>query len=312
MAIIEVSGLKKSYRGKQVLHGVDLHVDVGEIVGILGPNGAGKTTTVECIGGLRRADAGRILVAGIDPAGDDPRLRHLLGMQLQQCRLPARITTAEAIELFAACYPNPRGTDELLGRFNLTEQRNQRFEKLSGGQQQRLSVALALVGRPQIAILDELTTGLDPAARRDVWNHLADLSADGTTIVLVTHSMAEAQRLCDRIYLIDTGRVIAEGTPAELAESAGDQTIAFIPSAPVELAGLAGLPGVSKVDRDGDRIIVQGAANVPQALLTLLSERGITAGQLRITGPSLDDAYLHLTQPTRTGIIESAPQEEQI
>ncbi len=298
MALIEVTHLTKSCGAKQVLHGIDLHVEPGEIVGILGPNGAGKTTTVECIGGLRTPDSGSIRVAGIDPASGDAQLRQLLGMQLQQCRLPAKITTAEAIDLFAAFYPNPRGTDELLERFGLTSQRDQRFEKLSGGQQQRLSVALALVGRPQIAILDELTTGLDPAARRDIWTYLEDLAADGTTILLVTHSMEEAQHLCDRIYIIDAGRVVSHGTPDALASATGSQTISFIPSAPIELADLLALPGISTANRDADRIVVTGDSASPQTVLAALISRGITANQLRVTGPSLDDAYLATTNNT--------------
>ncbi|MFZ2178151.1 MAG: ABC transporter ATP-binding protein, partial [Rhodococcus sp. (in: high G+C Gram-positive bacteria)] len=275
---------------------IDLTVDEGEIVGVLGPNGAGKTTAVECIGGLRTPDAGSIRVAGIDPTSHNPQLRQILSMQLQQCQLPAKITTAEAIDLFAAFYPNPRPTDELLERFGLTSQRDQRFEKLSGGQQQRLSVALALVGRPKVAILDELTTGLDPAARRDIWTYLEQLSADGTTILLVTHSMEEAQYLCDRVYIIDSGRVASQGTPDELSAAGGVQTISFIPSAPVPLDELRALPGVVSIHQDHDRIVVEGDAGTPQAVLSALIGFGVTADQLRVTGPTLDDAYLRLTQ----------------
>ncbi|SDB79770.1 ABC-2 type transport system ATP-binding protein [Raineyella antarctica] len=296
MPIIEVNGLRKTYGAREVLHGIDLTVDEGEIVGILGPNGAGKTTAVECIGGLRTPDAGAIRVGGIDPASNDPRLRQILGMQLQQCRLPAKITTAEAIDLFAAFYPDPRPTDELLERFGLTSQRDQRFEKLSGGQQQRLSVALALVGRPEVAILDELTTGLDPAARRDIWTYLEHLAAEGTTILLVTHSMEEAQHLCDRIYIIDAGRVVSQGTPDELAAAAGGQSISFLPSSPVPLDDLLSLPGVTDVRQDRDRIVVEGDAAAAQNVLAALTTRGVTAGQLRVTGPTLDDAYLRVTE----------------
>lgn len=295
MAIIEVTGLTKSYGSRQVLQGIDLSVEAGEIVGILGPNGAGKTTTVECIGGLRTPDAGQISVAGIDPRSADPRLRQLLGMQLQQCRLPAKITTAEAIDLFAAFYPNPRPTTELLERFGLAVHRDQRFEKLSGGQQQRLSVALALVGRPQVAILDELTTGLDPAARREIWRYLEGLAAEGTTILLVTHSMEEAQELCDRIYIIDAGRVVAHGRPDELATASGTQTISFVPSSPIDLDELTALPGITSARADQDRVEVEGDAQAPQTVLAALIARGITANQLRVAGPSLDDAYLAAT-----------------
>lgn len=218
MSLIEVRGLTKSYGATQVLKGIDLTVDSGEIVGVLGPNGAGKTTTVECIGGLRARDGGAVSVAGMDPAGNPPALRTMLGMQLQQCRLPAKITPAEALDLFATFYPDPVPTRELLERFGLADRANARFVQLSGGQQQRLSVALALVGRPSVAILDELTTGLDPAARRQIWGHLFDLRAQAVTMLLVTHSMEEAQRLCDRVVIIAEGRVVADGTPADLID----------------------------------------------------------------------------------------------
>ncbi|MDO5676409.1 MAG: ABC transporter ATP-binding protein [Propionibacteriaceae bacterium] len=217
MALITVSGLTKSYGSQQVLHGVDLQVHEGEILGILGPNGAGKTTTVECIGGLRARDGGTILVDGMDPAAEPPRFRELLGMQLQQCRLPAKLTPREALRLFGSFYPNPVPSGELLQRFGLAESADKRFEKLSGGQQQRLSVALALVGRPRIAVLDELTTGLDPSARREIWRYLASLRESGVTIMLVTHSMEEADFLCDRVAVIDGGRVVADAPPAQLA-----------------------------------------------------------------------------------------------
>ena len=296
MALITVQGLRKSYGAREVLHGIDLTVDDGEIVGVLGPNGAGKTTTVECIGGLRLPDAGTIEVAGIDPATGDPGLRRILGMQLQQCHLPARITPAEALDLFAAFYPDPRRPAELLELFGLTSQADQRFEKLSGGQQQRLSIALALVGRPRVAILDELTTGLDPAARRDIWTYLEGLARDGTTILLVTHSMEEASYLCDRVYIVDAGRVVASGTPDELATAGGSQTVSFVPSAPIEAAALLGLPGIESATVDHDRITVRGDSAAPQTVLAALIERGITANQLRVTGPTLDDAYLRVTQ----------------
>lgn len=301
MAHIEVTGLTKSYGPHTVLHGLVLRVERGEIVGILGPNGAGKTTAVECIGGLRRRDGGRISVDGIDPASGDPRLRALLGMQLQQCRLPAKITTVEAIDLFRSFYRAPRDADELLERFGLTHQRDQRFEHLSGGQQQRLSVALALVGSPEVAILDELTTGLDPAARREIWRYLRGLTGpDGapTTILLVTHSMEEAQYLCDRVVILADGRVVAQGPTDQVAGSGDTQEIAFTPSPPLDDAALgtvSALSGVRDVRVEGPRVVVEGDASVPQTVLAHLTALGVTAGALRVTGPSLDDAYLAAT-----------------
>ncbi|MHA7862575.1 ABC transporter ATP-binding protein [Tessaracoccus sp. Y36] len=218
MALIHVSELTKSYGPHRVLNGINLSVDEGEILGILGPNGAGKTTTVECIGGLRSRDGGSISVDGMDPA-DDPRgFRSLVGMQLQQCQLPPKIRAREALDLFGSFYADPVPSDELLRRFGLADHANKRFEQLSGGQQQRLSVALALIGRPRIAILDELTTGLDPSARREIWRYLTALRDTGVTIILVTHSMEEASYLCDRVLVIDDGVVVADAPPSVLAE----------------------------------------------------------------------------------------------
>ena len=296
MTLITVQGLRKSYGAREVLHGIDLTVDDGEIVGVLGPNGAGKTTTVECIGGLRTPDAGTIRVAGIDPATNSPELRQILGMQLQQCHLPAKITPAEALDLFAAFYRNPRRTAELLQLLGLTSQADQRFEKLSGGQQQRLSIALALVGRPKVAILDELTTGLDPAARRDIWAYLQKLTDEGMTILLVTHSMEEASYLCDRVYIVDDGRIVATGSPAELATSGGRQTVSFVPSEPIDPADLLSLPGIASATVDHGQVTVGGDGAAPQTVLAELIARGITANHLRVTGPTLDDAYLRVTQ----------------
>lgn len=295
MALIEVRNVYKSYGAHEVLRGVDLDVAEGEVVGILGANGAGKTTLVEAIGGLRRPDSGSIRVAGFDPTTDDRQLRRLVGMQLQQCRLPAKITPAEALDLFASFYPRARTPEELLDRFGLTSQRDQRFEKLSGGQQQRLSVALALVGQPRIAILDELTTGLDPAARREIWQYLDGLTAEGTTILLVTHSMEEAEHLCDRVAILNEGRIVAEGTPAEVAGAGSDQVITFVPSKPLDPALLRGLPGITTVTEQGTQFTVIGDASAPQTVLAVLSEHGILAGQLRVVTPSLDEAYLRVT-----------------
>ena len=295
MALIEVRNVHKSYGTREVLRGIDLAIADGEVVGLLGPNGAGKTTLVEAIGGLRTPDAGTISVAGIDPTRDDERLRHLVGMQLQQCRLPPKITPAEALDLFGSFYPHPRPTAELLERFGLANQRDQRFEKLSGGQQQRLSVALALIGRPQIAILDELTTGLDPAARREIWSYLDGLTAEGTTILLVTHSMEEAEHLCDRIAILDDGRLVAEGTPTEISGAGAAQVITFVPSAALAPDILAALPGITDVTVADGRFTVTGDASAPQTVLAALSGQGVIAEQLRIVTPSLDEAYLRAT-----------------
>ena len=311
MSLIHVAGLAKAYGDRQVLRGVDLDVEAGQIVGVLGPNGAGKTTAVECIGGLRRADAGTIRVAGLDPAQDPPQLRELLGMQLQECRLPKKMTAREALDLYRSFYADPRDTGELLARFGLSDRADACFEALSGGQQQRLSVALALVGNPRIAILDELTTGLDPAARREIWEFLAELRRDGVTILLVTHFMEEAQYLCDRVAIIDDGRVTAFDSPDALAATAGPtQRLRFTPSRPLvdaELETLRREPEVAEVRLDGDRIVVTGGPDVVSAAIVELRRLGVSARGLRVDAPNLDDAYLRLTHVTDG--IAVAPRE---
>jgi ABC-2 type transport system ATP-binding protein len=195
---------------------VSFTVAEGEIFGLLGRNGAGKSTTVDCLAGLRVPDQGRIRVAGLDPRRDRQQLRHILGVQLQESQLPDKLTVAEAMRLYASFYRHPEDTERLLAQLDLTEKRNTRYRRLSGGQKQRLSVALALIGRPRVAILDELTTGLDPVARRDTWQLVDDIRNSGVTIMLITHFMEEAERLCDRVAILHDGRVAALGTPAAL------------------------------------------------------------------------------------------------
>ncbi|MGC5247155.1 ABC transporter ATP-binding protein [Gordonia sp. DT219] len=302
MAMIEVHGLTKSYGDSQVVRGIDFEVQQGEIFGILGPNGAGKTTTVECIGGLRTRDAGHIRVAGFDPADEDRGLREELGIQLQESRLPDKQTVGEAIRLYSSFYSAPRDWRELLERLDIASQERTYFAKLSGGQKQRLSVALALIGNPKVAILDELTTGLDPGARREVWGLLEDLKDTGVTLLLVSHFMEEAERLCDRVAVIDDGRVVALDTPADLAASVhADQRMSFVPTAPVDTAALSTLPDVHRIDRVGDRVIATGTDNVAAAVIIALHERGIACQKLRVDQPSLDDAFLALTRTDATG-----------
>jgi ABC-2 type transport system ATP-binding protein len=296
MSMIEVRGLRKLYGGRPVVDGVDFSVEDGEIFGILGPNGAGKTTTVECTAGLRRPDGGTISVAGMDPSSEGTRFREALGVQLQESRLPEKQTVAEALELYSGFYARPRDWRELAERLGLTEQRNTYFGKLSGGQKQRLSVALALIGNPRVAILDELTTGLDPAARREVWGLLEDLRGTGVTLLLVSHFMEEAERLCDRVVVIDRGRVIAADTPEGLAAGVvTDQRMSFVPSAGVDLSRLQDLPDVRTAAYSGDRVVVTGTDNVAAAVISVLHERGIQVTRLRVDQPSLDDAFIALT-----------------
>ncbi|MFD7023387.1 ABC transporter ATP-binding protein [Promicromonospora sukumoe] len=222
---IEAEGLVKRYRDKVAVDGLSLRVDVGEVLGVLGTNGAGKTTTVEMIAGLRRPDRGSVRLLGLDPRRDRARVRQVLGVQLQQAYLHGALTVAELLGLYRSFYPDPRPAGELLELVGLEEQRRVRFEKLSGGQQQRVSIALALVGRPRVVILDELTTGLDPRARRRMWATVEHLRDEGVTVVLVSHAMEEVERLCDRVALLDAGRLVDVGTPAALTARAGAATL---------------------------------------------------------------------------------------
>lgn len=309
MALIEVEGLRKGYGGRDVVRGISFDVEAERIVGIVGPNGSGKTTCVECIGGLRVRDSGRISVDGMDPADGDRRLRRELGMQLQNSRMPAKITVGEALDLYRAFYPSPRATAELLERFGLGFQRDTRFEKLSGGQQQRLSVALALVGNPRIAILDELTTGLDPAARREIWDFLSELRRDGLTILLVTHFMEEAQHLCDRVVVMRNGLIVADDTPDGLAVRVGGaQTMTFRPSKPLDIAVLVALPGVSDAHSKGDDLSVTGTGDFTAEVISYLARQGATAHDLRVDAPNLDDAYLTLTGEGEPGTRPMNPK----
>ena len=213
---LEVTGLRKRYGQKVAVDGLSLRVAEGEVFGILGQNGAGKTTTVECAAGLRHPDGGTVRVFGIDPYRDRAQARLLVGVQLQESQVPDKITVAEAVSLYASFYPRHADTEALIARLGLEEKRGARYRKLSGGQKQRVSIALALVGNPRLVVFDELTTGLDPAARRESWRLVEDLRDDGVTVLLVTHYADEAERLCDRVALIHAGRLAACGRPDEL------------------------------------------------------------------------------------------------
>ncbi|WP_418058034.1 ABC transporter ATP-binding protein [Pimelobacter simplex] len=295
-AAVVVDDLHKRYGDKVAVDGISLSVEEGEIFGILGPNGAGKTTTVECVAGLRTGDGGAVRVLGIDPWTDRAGLTRVLGIQLQESRLQAKITVREALELWSALYDDPVPWRDLAERLGLTDLLPRRYAKLSGGQQQRLSIALALVGRPRVVVLDELSTGLDPRARRDVWQLVRDVRAGGTTVLLVTHAMEEAQELCDRIAIVDRGRIRALDTPAGLVGAAGAATTtSFRPSAPTDLEALRELPGVASVHADDGRVVVTGAEDTVLALLPVLERQRVVPHALRVEAGSLDTAYLDLT-----------------
>ena len=296
MPVIEVSNLHKRYGETVAVHDVSFDVAEGEIFGVLGPNGAGKTTTVVCVAGLRVPDGGEVSILGLDPRRDATRLRQLVGMQLQESRLPDRLRVAEALDLYASFYRDPADPARLIDELGLGAKRNTPYDKLSGGQKQRLSIALALVGNPRVAILDELTTGLDPQARRDTWSLIERIRERGVTIVLVTHFMEEAERLCDRLAVIDKGRVVALDSPAGLVSAvAPEQRIRFRPSAPLDDQLLTGLPQVIAVTRSGAQVVVTGTGDLLHAVTSVLARNQIVAADLRLEQATLDDAFVELT-----------------
>jgi len=296
VSVIDVRDLVKRYGGKTVVDGVSLSVEEGEIFGILGPNGAGKTTTVEIIEGLRTPDSGSVSVLGLDPQRDTAALRRVLGAQLQSSRLPARLRVGEALELYRSYYPDPADPEPLLEQLGLGPHRDTPFDKLSGGQQQRLSIALALIGRPRVAVLDELTTGLDPQARRATWDLIEQVRDSGVTILLVTHFMDEAERLSDRLAILDAGRIVALDTPAGLvARVDTQQRLRFRPSAPIDDRLLADLPSVTSVTRRGEQVVVTGGDQVVHEVTAALARNQVVAHDLRIEQASLDEAFVSLT-----------------
>jgi ABC-2 type transport system ATP-binding protein len=293
--VVTVRGLRKAYGARVVVHELDLDVRAGEIVGLAGANGAGKTTTAECIQGLRSRDAGSLNVLGYDPATQGARLRPLIGSQLQDSALPDRMRVAEAVRLFAAS-SGPYG-EELLERFELGARRRSVFSSLSGGERQRLFLVLALLNRPRLVILDELTQGLDPAARREVWAAVRQLRDAGTTVLLVTHEMDEAAALCDRVVVMLAGRVIDTGTPAELVDRhAATATVQFtLPELSASLLDELGqLDGVRQVERAGLRVTVHGDRRIIAHVGASLVRRGTVPRDLGVGVPDLEDALLAL------------------
>lgn len=294
--IVEVQCLHKTYGRTTAVDDVSFSVQPGEIFGILGPNGAGKTTTVECISGLRAADGGTIRVLGLDPQRDRAALRTWLGVQLQEGSLRSSLRVWETLDLFASFYPHPAETGELLDLLGLTPKREASYRSLSGGQKQRLSVALALVGNPRVAILDELTTGLDPQARRETWGLIENVRDRGVTVLLVTHFMDEAERLCDRVALIDRGRVIAMDTPTHLAEQeGGGHHMRFQPSGPFDDRLLTQLPIVNQVEHQGHRIVVSGTDDLLNAVTHTLARVGVEVREVQLESATLEDAFVRLT-----------------
>jgi len=301
MAVIEVEGLVKTYDGRNVVDGVTFGVEQGEIFGIVGPNGAGKTTIVESVEGLRRPDGGSIRVLGLDPIEDRFEITERVGAQLQESRLQDKVKVREVLATYASFYRDPADWRELIDVLGLGDKAESRYGSLSGGQKQRVSVALALVGNPEIAILDELTTGLDPQARRSTWETIEAIRDRGVTVVLVTHFMEEAERLCNRIMVVDGGSAVAIDTPAGLIASIGSgQRLRFTPSGPISDDLILGVPGVTAVERRGSQVIVSGSEGILQGVSVALTGEGILAADLTVEQDSLEDAYFALTNQDRT------------
>ena len=295
-AAIEVLHLRKTYRATVAVDDVSFSVREGEIFGILGPNGAGKTTTAECVVGLRTPDAGAIRVMGLDPQVDREDLHAIVGVQLQASALPARLKVGEILDLFHSFYREAADVEELVDSLGLAGKRNDYYGSLSGGLKQRLSIALALIGNPEVAVLDEMTTGLDPQARRDTWHLIEGVRDRDVTIILVTHYMDEAERLCDRVALLDRGRVVAIDTPEGLADRAGvDKRVRFVPSRAFDDRLLTDLPEVRKVEREGEHVIVTGSGELANSVILTLAAAGVTANDLRLDTANLEDAFVALT-----------------
>ena len=294
---VEVTHLRKSYGSVVAVDDVSFSVAEGEIFGILGPNGAGKTTTVECVIGLREPDAGTIRLLGLDPQADRKQVHEIVGVQLQESAFQAKLRVGEILDMYRTFYRRPADANELVEALGLAGKLRDYYRSLSGGQRQRLSVALALIGAPRIAVLDEMTAGLDPQGRREAWRLIEQVRDRGTTILLVTHFMEEAERLCDRVALIDAGRIIALDTPAGLvARARGGKTVRFVPSGPFDEGLLTGLAEVTRVERDGRYVVVTGTGELVNAVVLALHAAGVDARDVRLDEASLEDAFVRLTE----------------
>jgi ABC-2 type transport system ATP-binding protein len=295
-SVLEVDDLVKRYRSAEVLRGVTFRVHRGELFGLLGTNGAGKTTTIEIVQGLRRATSGRVRVLGLDPAtaGDDVRRR--IGSQLQDAALPDRLRVGEALRLMASLHPSPRPLDELAAEWRLEGLWKRPFGALSGGERQRLFVALALVGRPELVFLDELTQNLDPVSRRHTWDVVRQIRDQGTTVVLVTHDVEEAEKLCDRLVVLHAGRVVAEGTPAGIVDALGGRTTVRFADAELDIRPLRAIPGAERVHRRGPEVHVEGRGPLLAHVGAHLVALDRPALDLRSERPTLEDRFVTLTQ----------------
>jgi ABC-2 type transport system ATP-binding protein len=291
---IEVHDLHKSYDGQPVLRGISFAVGVGEIFGITGRNGAGKTTAVEILQGLRSRDSGSIEVLGLDPARERKRLRSLVGAQLQTTALPERLRVGEALRLFARLAGARVDWRELADAWRLTPLLGRSFGDLSGGQRQRLFLALAMINQPRLVFLDELTQGLDAVARRETWQLIEQARDQGTTVVLVTHDMEEADRLCDRVAVLHDGRLVTCGRPVEIATATRTVHVRFSSPTAAGLEGLARVPGVAEIGYDGATADITADPLAVVEIATELSRRELTPSDFTVIRPSLEDAVLAL------------------
>jgi ABC-2 type transport system ATP-binding protein len=301
-----VRELSKRYGGVEAVRGVSFEIEAGEIFGLLGPNGAGKTTTLECLVGLREADAGSIEVCGLDVRKRPREVKQRIGVALQSTALQDKITPREALRLFGSFYRERAEPAALLERFALGEKADARFDTLSGGQRQRLALSLAFVNKPELVLLDEPTTGLDPQARRELHAEILRMKADGHTVLLTTHYLDEAEQLCDRISIIDHGRVIATGAPRDLvAQSSGLQTVTLVTKPMIDRERLARLIGVSELRAERSEADVQGKpvtfrtdrpTETLAALAALIAEQRVELVELQVKKASLEDVFVGLTK----------------
>jgi ABC-2 type transport system ATP-binding protein len=296
--VIRVSGVRKTYGRTVAVDEVSLEVNEGEIFGLIGPNGAGKTTTMECIEGLRKPDRGAISVLGLDPHREVYKLQDRIGVQLQQAQLQKRIKVWEAVDLWASLYQkNAMDAEHLLGQLGLTDKRDAWFMNLSGGQKQRLFIALALINDPEVVFLDELTTGLDPQSRRAIWDLVRGIRDRGKTVFLTTHLMEEAERLCDRVAIIEHGRIIDIDSPVRLVDRhCPERTVALTTEDPIAAERFRAMPGVDAVICNGKRITIRGPGDdLVTEVIHCLSENRIRVTDFRTILPNLEDVFLKLT-----------------
>lgn len=295
--IVDVTGIRKTYGSLVAVDGVSFEVFEGEIFGLIGPNGAGKTTTMECVEGIRRPDAGTISILGLDPHRDGVALQDRIGVQLQQAELQKRIKVKEAVDLWSALYSNPVDGDRLLEQLGLESKRNAWFMTLSGGQKQRLFIALALINDPEVVFLDELTTGLDPQARHAIWELIRDIKRRGKTVFLTTHLMEEAERLCDRVAILDHGKIIESDTPEELVRRhCPERTVVFSSEWEGSREVFDRIEGIDTVDHDEQQFSLKGhGQDFISEVIHCLSANSIRVSDFRTVIPNLEDVFLRVT-----------------